>query len=319
MNNKESSFLTRHAQSSKRGNASLEYNALSPEGVEQARDAAKKGILELIQNAPSGAVIFIGGASDQARTGQTAEVYGETLNEIVYEQKNNNEIEVVTKQNIDELITVSNKKRASDVAKQDCDKSLAQIDNDVAKTPDYEDVLQQITDYLKSENPDKKIVITFPVELKGFSYGFNDRWTENGKKTEYFSEALKKHNDDNSAAGLDWLENQGTLTTEDGRNLQGPNPTQVAKEYLESLRRLREFAGKHIGRSIVIGGVGHQWDLDAVVTFLASGGRDVTIENFRKFVDKPEELINNSEIISFSIDKDGVIVDYRGKQLTIDK
>ena len=222
---------------------------------------------------------------------------------------------------IDELIKASNKKRATETAGQDYDRSLEQIKNNTAKTPDYEDVLQQVTDYLRNEEPGKKIVITFPVQLKGFAYRFNDRWTtKGGKKTEYFSEILRKYNNDHTLAGLDWLENQGVLTTKDGREIQGPNPTQVAKDYLESLRRLREFAGKHTDRPIVIGGVGHQWDLDAVVTYLASGGKDVTIENFRQLVGDPEKpLIGEAEMFGFSISEEKTTVDYRGKQLTIDK
>jgi len=321
----EQSFITRHTTPERNKTESdpqsKQYPDLTEGGVEKAKERAKNEILELIKKAPEGAVIFIGGVSDQARTAQTAEIYGDALEEVIYDQTSNDEIEVVTKKNIDELTKASNKKRAAEVAKQDSERSLAQIDSDVAKTPNFEDVLQQITDYLKSENPEKKIVITFPAQLKGFSYGFHDRWTTNGgKKTEYFSEVLKKHNNDHTPAGLDWLENQGTLTTKDGREIQGPNPTQVAKDYLESLRRLREFAGKHTDRPIVIGGVGHQWDLDAVVTYLASGGKDVTIENFRKLVgDQDKPLIGEAEMFDFSIGENQTTVDYRGKQLTIDK
>jgi len=323
MTKNEVNFLTRHAQSERHDplRASKEYPSLTIEGVEQSKDTAKNKILELIKSAQEGAIIFIGGASDQARTAQTAEIYGDALEEVIYDQTNNEEIEIVTKKNIDELIKASNKKQAKDVAKQDPERSLAQIDSDMAKTPDYEDVLQQITEYLKNENPRKKIVIAFPAQLKGFSYGFHDRWTTNGgKKTEYFSEILKKHNNDHTPACLDWLENQGILTIEDGRKIQGPNPTQVAKDYLESLRRLREFAGKHTDRPIVIGAVGHQWDLDAVVTYLASGGKDVTIENFRKLVgDQEKPLIGEAEMFDFSIGEDQTTLNYRGQKLTIDK
>lgn len=321
----EQSFISRHTtpERNKTENdlQSKQYPDLTEGGVEKAKERAKNEILELIKNAPEGAVVFIGGVSDQARTAQTAEIYGDALEEVIYDQTNNEEIEVVTKKNIDELISASNKKRAREVAKQDYGRSLAQIDSDTAKTPDYEDVLQQITEYLKSENPEKKIVVTFPVQLKGFSYGFHDRWTTNGgKKTEYFSEVLKKHNNDHTPAGLDWLENQGLLTTKDGRKIQGPHPTQVAKDYLESLRRLREFAGKHTDRPLVIGGVGHQWDLDAVVTYLASGGTDVTIENFRKLVgDQEKPLIGEAEMFDFSIGGEETSVNYRGQQLTIGK
>ncbi|PIZ95212.1 MAG: hypothetical protein COX81_01550, partial [Candidatus Magasanikbacteria bacterium CG_4_10_14_0_2_um_filter_37_12] len=172
MTKNEVNFLTRHAQSERHDplRASKEYPSLTIEGVEQSKDTAKNKILELIKSAQEGAIIFIGGASDQARTAQTAEIYGDALEEVIYDQTNNEEIEIVTKKNIDELIKASNKKQAKDVAKQDPERSLAQIDSDMAKTPDYEDVLQQITEYLKNENPRKKIVIAFPAQLKGFSY-----------------------------------------------------------------------------------------------------------------------------------------------------
>lgn len=321
--NESKFFLARHMKSSpsKGEKTSAQYPGLSAEGVKQAKETAKNEILELIKNAPEGAVIFIGGSSDQARTGRTINVYGDALEEIVYEQTNDENTEVVTKKNIDELIKASNKKRASETAKQDHDRSLAQIYSDTTKTPAYENILQQITDYLKSEKQGKKIVITFPVQLKGFSYNFHDRWTtDDGKNTEYFNEILKKHNNDHTPAGLDWMENQGLLITEDGRKIQGPNPTQVAKEYLESLKRLKEFAGKHTDRPIIIGGVGHQWDLDAVATYLASGEKEVTIENFRQLVGNNEKpLIGNSEMFDFEISKKGITIDYRGKKIKIDK
>lgn len=318
----EQSFISRHTiperNKTETDQQSKQYPDLTESGVEKAKERAKNEILELIKNAPEGSVVFIGGVSDQARTTQTAEIYGDALEEVVYDQSDS-DIEVITKKNIDELLKSSNKKLTVDVAKQDYDRSLAQIGSDVAKTPNYEDVLQQITDYLKNEQPEKKIIITFPVQLKGFSYGFNDRWTTNGgKKTEYFSEILKKHSNDHTPAGIDWLENQGFLITKDGRELQGPNPTQVAKDYLESLRRLREFARKHTDRPIIIGGVGHQWDLDAVVTYLASGGKKVTIENFRQLVGNLEKpLIGEAEMFDFNIDDNKTTIDYRGKKLTI--
>lgn len=283
-------FATRHAQSKKHDpeHVSQDYPELTETGVEQAREKARTEILDLIRRSPEGSLVFIGAASDQQRTKATGEIYGDTLSEMVENREIEDDIRVITKKDIIELSK--------------------------GQGPTF--TMSQIKEILATESKSTKIIITFPLQLEGFSYAYKDRWTkEGGKKTEYFSEILKKYNNNHNQAGLDWLENQGHLTTEDGRDIFGPNPTQVAEEYLASLKKLSVFAAKHTDRPLVLGGVGHQWDLDALVTYLASGRKEVTMDDFKKIIgDSDREMIDEAEMFDFQIVKDEVNVHYRGEE-----
>lgn len=288
---RETSFLGRHTTPARNATEtdqqSEQYSDLTEGGVEKAREKAKGEIQELIQNAPEGAVVFLGGASDQPRTKETVKIYGDTLAEMMKNGEIKDAIRVLTQEDI--------------------------IDMGEGKGPTS--TIKQIRRLLEKEDKNTKVVVTFPMKLKGFSYGYNDRWTQDGKKTEYFSEILKKHNGSHEEAGLDWLKNQGILTTEDGRQIEGPKPEQVAKDYLESLERLRTFASEYTDRPLVVGGVGHQWDLDAVVTYLASGKKDVTYDQFTEVANDAEQpIMDEAEMFNFTVEEDTISVNYRGKK-----
>lgn len=227
---------------------SKKYGDLTEGGVEHAKEVAREDLLRAIENAPERVLLFIGGKSDQVRTGQTAEIWGEALKEIA---QTRSDLLVLTKADIDQL--------REDV-KEEGGKALESI--------------RSIID----ANFDKKIVIDFPLFIKQLGYGFEDRWTKNNpdsgkiEKTEYFSEILKKHNNNHAECISDWLQNDGKLTLVDGRVIQGPRPEDVARQYVEGLSRLYRFAKSQTpDRPIMVHGAGHQWDLDAVVTFLARG------------------------------------------------
>ncbi len=318
----EKAFITRHTTPARYATEadpkSNEYPELTQSGVEKAKETAKNEILELIEEAPAGSVIFLGASSDQMRTAQTAEIYGEALHEAIYSEVKSDDIEVITKKDLFSLMKISIEKKIKQIAQVDHDQSLGQIRQGVEQSEKYEDVLKELQEYLSVENPSKKIIITFPLQLKGFSYGFNDRWTMDGEKTEYFKAVLDKYNGDHLKAGLDWLKNKGVLTLKDGRILNGPDPTQVAKEYMESLKKLRRFASRYTDRPIILGGVGHQWDLDALVTFVASGCTDVSYEKFIEIAGNQERaLIAPAEMFDFSFTNEKIHLNYRNKHYAI--
>ena len=158
------------------------------------------------------------------------------------------------------------------------------------------------------------MVVTYPLWIKELSYAYDNRWTDaKGKKTDYFAQLVEKYHGSHAEAVHDWIANQGRLELADGRVLQGPQPETVAREYLRGLGRLQQFARDTVpDRPVIVHGVGHQWDLDAVATYLAEGKVDK--ESFEKV--SGGTVINNSEMVSdIVVSPDGkTSVNYRGQQ-----
>lgn len=225
-----------------------EYPSLTQGGVEKARETARTDLLETINRVPEKTLLFIGGKSDQTRTGHTGEVYGEELQAIARQRK---DLYVLTKREIDQV-------------RQDLKQSEPR---------------GKIVDAVKMaarKHPEQKVVVDYPLWIKELSYAHENRWTDKeGRKTDYFDQIVKKYGGSHALAARDWIENQGRLELPDGRVLTGPKPEKVAKEYLRGLSRLQAFAHKMATeRPVVVHGVGHQWDLDAVVCYLAKGKVD---------------------------------------------
>lgn len=289
-------FFTRHApparDATESNPVSKEYPDLTEEGVQVARERAKHEIAELVRNAPENSLIFIGGSTDQPRTRQTAEIYGNTLAECRDDLGEN--VLVITKREVEALVATE---------PEDQNKKGFQpgrIAGTIRK-------LQEIA----AKHPGK-VVIDYPLQLKEQSFAFKDRWTsKDGKKTEYFNELLNKHNQNHALAGEHWLATDGKLEVE-GKQLQGPIPQQVAEDYLKGFRRLRDFTEKIFpNRPIVIGEVGHQWDLDAVVTHLGNNGK-VDFAGWEK-VSQGQGTIKAGEMLEFISNDGGTNVRYRGK------
>jgi hypothetical protein len=288
----ESYFATRHARpernKSQSDPASTEYPDLTEEGVEQAKGKARGEILALIDDSPDGAIIFIGATSDQPRTKQTAEIYGDALS-MHSKEVGLDSVLVITKSEIEEM------------TKEDDSNSYAKI-------------IKRLQELAKA-NPDKKIVIDYPLMVKQLAYKYDSRWTDaKGNKTDYFSAVLKKHENNHEEAGKDWLANNGALTTTDNQTLQGPIPEKVAKDYLEGIRRVREFVMRYAGdRPVVIGEIGHQWDIDALVTYLAKG--KVDFDSFEQVTGG--EIAGEAEMTRFEINRESTQVTYRGKKFNL--
>ena len=277
---------------------SKDYSDMTKGGVEHAKKVAREEILSAIESAPKEALVFLGAKTDQKRTGQTAEIWGEALKEVLVER---DDIVVITKADIDEQ-----RKGMESEGK----------------------ILDKIKEQIASW-PGKKIVIAYPLFIKQMGYGYENRWTqknpETGKvdKTEYFAQILKKHNNDHAESIHDWLANDGTLTLPDGRTIQGPRPEDIARQYLEGLKRLYNFTKKQIpDRPVLVHGVGHQWDLDAVATFLAKG--KVTYEDWFEVMGKPDAK-PSGQVIGEGEGVNDIVIDpktgmtqvvYRGKKFS---
>lgn len=299
----EQYFATRHARPAREASegdpVSKEYPDLTEHGVEQARERAKNEIFSLIKNAPENAVIFVGGTSDQPRTKQTAEIYGDALSTL-REELEHEKITVITKSDIDRLVTENVGGEAVKAAAKEKAFMPGQIIKVVKK-------LQEMV-----ANSPGKVMIDYPLMLKELAYKYNNRWTDQkGNKTEYFTEVLKKHGQNHYTAGEDWLENQGRLEVGE-KIFQGPNPQEVAENYLQGLKRLRAFVEKNApGRPVVVGEVGHQWDLDALVTYLANNGK-VDFEGYKK-VSQGQGIMKEAEMTEVVIEPEKSVIKYRGR------
>jgi hypothetical protein len=255
---REGDFFTRHSIRPNEGDSeSPDFEGVSEQGVELAKQRARE-IFESLERSENGTIVFIGGTSEIARTKSTALIYGNEMRNIVLKQKRN-DILVFLPDDLEKIEGYSNKR-------------------------DY--LVSQIT-----ANPEKKIVIDFPLFIKEFSF-VGDFTTKEGKWAQYTHELLKRSGGDSERALRDWLDNQGVIG-----DLKGPNPKEIAEKQLAGLNRLREFAEKYIsGRPLIIGSVGHSWSLDALAVYLANKG-DVTAEAFDKMKAK---MIGETEMIKLT-------------------
>jgi len=93
----------------------------------------------------------------------------------------------------------------------------------------------------------------------------------------------------------------------------------VAEDYMHGLQRLRSFVQKNApGRPIVVGEVGHQWDMDAMVTYLGNR-RAVNYEGYKK-ISQAEGIMQEAEMTEILIDPSGSdvsYVEYRGNRFQI--
>ena len=303
-------FTTRHARparEAKEGDpVSKEYPDLTEGGVAQAKERASKEIFDLVKKAPEKAVVFLGGTSDQPRTKQTVEIYGDALFAMKDELEKEKVI-VITKQVIDRMVTES----VGEEAVKDVARGKAFMLGQIIKV--VKRLQKMISEY------QGKVVIDYPLMLKELAYKYKNRWTdEKGNKTEYFLEILKKYNQNHYTAGEDWLSSQGRLEVGD-KILQGPNPQEVAEDYLEGLKRLRAFVEKSVpDRPVVVAEVGHQWDLDALVTYLANEGR-IDMGGYEKIsqgkgIMKEAEM---TEVVVDPTDSANSYIEYRGQRFQV--
>ena len=258
------SFFTRHSQKSERlEDESAEYPGLTEAGVALARERARQEILELVEKSEPGTVVFIGGASDLPRTKSTAKVYGDELQKMDAE-----DVLVITRQEIAKIYK---------------------------EEKSYKGTLEQIAEFIK-QNENKKIIVNFPMFLKGLSLKDEGR-----EFFAYYNQLLEKHGRNESAAIKDWLETNGKV---DGKQA-GPVPQELARNIESELERLKTFAQKHFdGRPLITGLVGHSWLLDAFL--------------YEKIGEKALEkgMINETELAKIKVGPDKTEIEYRGEIFT---
>lgn len=266
-------FLTRHSIKPKDSDTeSADFPGISEKGVELARERVAE-IMSLLEKSPEGTVMFISGVSDAPRTGSTAELYGEELKELAKDKE--------------DIMIISRKEIKDDGAPEG-----------------YTKTINKFSDIIKS-NPDKKIVIDFPLFLKELSL---KPWLdEKGNYSQYLQELMKKNNNDEYLAMKEWIETNGVMENSD---LRGPDPLDVVKGHEKAISRLLNFANKHVrDRPLILGMVGHSWLADTFLTYLSSGKIDA------KGLEEVAggEMIKETELAAVKIENGQTTVSYRGK------
>jgi len=255
---------------------SSEFVGISEKGVELAKERAQE-ILKDLEQLENGTVMLIGGVSEMPRTKSTAMVYGKEIKNLIKEQSRDNVI-VLLPEDINEIKGFTNK-------------------------------VDFIAEQIKA-NPGKKMILDFPLFMKEFS--FKGGWLDDkGNLTDYAKELLRRNENDEEKAMKDWFDNQGRI-----EDLVGPSPKEVAEQQLSGVERLRKFAKKYIsGRPLVIGSVGHSWNLDAVAVYLANNG-EINKESFERMKAK---MIGETEMIKLSWRDGKQVLEYGDVVIPLEK
>lgn len=275
-------FVTRHSTKPKGDDlTSNVYEGISEKGVDLAKERAHE-ILETVESLPEGGVLVLGGASELARTKATMNVYSDELKRLVAEA-GRKDIKVMDMEDIRALANADQTE-----------------DSKVGMTAMLEKLAAEI-----QRNPDTKFVLAAPMFLKEFAMA---RWTDaQGNFSEFTNKLMEKAGGDMEKAVELWFESRGTV---DGLN--GPVPNEVAKEHLHGIGRLRDFVNRFLqGRSVSIGAVGHSWNADALVAYLANNG-DASAEWYRNAVGG--KMIGETEMFRVETDGDETKLVY-GKRL----
>lgn len=261
------SFIaTRHSLKPKSGidPESLNYKGVSEKGVDLAKERAED-ILNILKNEPEGSILFFLGSSEADRTKNTAQIYIDTIKDLLANESQQN-ISLVLKDKIN-------------------NSGYGQTKN-----------ANILADKINS-HPEQKFIIDINLFIKEFS---NSCWTDkNGNLSEYSKKLLLDNNNNEELCFRDWVANNGV-----SGDLVGPRPEDVAKKSLAGIKRLSDFAKRFLkddDRNIVIGAVGHSWNLDALAIYLANNGV-VDINGFDKI---KGTIIDETQILRLAKQGDG--------------
>lgn len=209
-------------------------------------------ILRIIREAAPKSVIALAGVSEAGRTKSTAEVFSEELKK--------------------------------SIANED---GIAYIDlfTEWDKAGGLKDAINKIK--RESLQDQDKIFVSFPLYMRQFRIG-NDRWqNEDGTWcSEYAQELFKKSEFDSSRVFQNWLKDYQK------DNSLSPNPSDVAKEQLEGVRRLESlFSEIFPDRPVMVGFVGHSPNIEALHYYLRSGDDKISLSDL---------VVNEADTVVFN-------------------
>ena len=306
MRNPEATFLfARHTKKQKKPGEGSEisgkfYEGITPEGEELVREKTRTAMLEVIENSEPGSVIVFAGKSDLIRTGSTSDVSVDELGKILADR--NDEFVIMSKDDIDRAVEPAHESRRS------------------------------MMSGIAAANPDKKVIMSYPLALKEFSLVQPDNgprantpdWKTGGKDekfTPYLTELMRRANNEEAEAVSLWIESGGKFTMEDGTVVEGPDPTGTAKDYTTALMRLNKVTGELFpGRPRVVEATTHSWDVDVFIAYATHNGkldRDAFEEIAKGDQETDPSIISEFEFPVIKLGKSGGTIDYRGKRYQI--
>lgn len=283
-------FVGRHLKKPKgEDKESTQYPGVSESGVEQGKERAQKELMEMIEKSEPGSIIFIGGASSEVRTKSGAELYGNELKEALKERQD--EFLVITREDVI---------------------AAGKTDEDNTR---YGEAIEEIQRIIEA-NPDKKVIVDFPLMLKELSLrsraGKSSWYDKDGNIALYAKKLLERNNNNEYETIKDWIQTQGAPI--DGE--MGPNSQETAENYRNAILRLHDFIKSRIpDRPVAIGMVGHGWDTDAFIINQIKG--KVDSENFNEVMG--DKAVQESEMIQFRFSPEKTQLVFRGRNYEVEK
>ncbi len=269
-------YITRHSlKPSKDVPQSVEYQGITDAGVELAKERAKD-IAEIIENAAPGTIIFQSPVSPEVRTRSTLRVYGDALKAAFADRE-------------DVIVVPRSELSAS------------------SKDVGFSGTLQRVVDRADGD-PNAKVVIDLPLRLTEM---MDKGWFQKDGKPTAYTNHLLEGGTSLFEAECKWFREEGKI---DGEQV-GPNPTGVAQNLLKALERLRTFAKKSFpDRPIIVGAVGHSFEIDALLAYLHGNGV-VSEETYRGL---QSGILNETEMVKIRLEDDGIVGEYRGMEMKAD-
>lgn len=141
------------------------------------------------------------------------------------------------------------------------------------------------------------------------------------KPSPYVIELLKRTKNVEFEAVKEWIKSGGKFTLDDGQVLEGPNPNNVAQEYINSFKRLQNVCQRLFpGRPLIIQETGHSWDIDVFITYLTHKGiiDEAGFVEVAKGEQDNETIISEFESPVIKISDKGASLTYRDKTYEFD-
>ena len=281
-------------------------------GVDAIRERALPQIIDAIDTAAPDAIVAIAGASEEIRTKSTSEIVGDLLKE---HYRDSPRVLVVTRSSIDTMRRIG------------------------ASQPGSFKITELLKDIV-AENPDKKVVIDYPLFIKELSLrphfrqsvsaessGFSEHIA--GRARERFGDTAQidvegtvdrvaSYQAETTAGAKIFMEMENK---EEVEPYGGILPADAAARQWSAINRLGQFVqnavhttGAEHRRPILLGLVGHGWNLDALVTSLVNEGK-ANAEGFRKIGDTAV-AVGEAAIIRMNSGEVPTLI-FRGKECTI--
>jgi len=302
-------LLNRHTLKNKPGTpeavseqTGIEFKGITEAGAELVREKVRTDLLGIIEKSAPGSVVILGGASDLYRTKSSSRVATEELQRLLAERSN--EFLVLDETAINNL-----------VQDRSTESTLHALQKKV------------------SENPDKKVIISYPLYLQEITLLTKNagrmadvkNWKVGGPDNEVSTEIVKEYskvssNPEDIALVLNWIRTNGRLEV-DGKVLEGANPIETAQRYTRAFLRLQKVAKQLFpNRPLVIQITGHSWDIDVFIAYLTHHGK-IDVEGVKEIAagnQGKETMIEPFEAPVIKVGSEGAMLSYRGKEYPVE-